>query len=209
MISTDYGAAEEKKKKEQEAQDFASRMNAKYNRSDTDKAMDEYDRQHGNPKTQLPSGEKHLASSSERVKTAVKKTASKLVSKTHSYLSKKIAERKAYLKSPAYKKKLKEREEKKAKRKEEFKKKMAASRSKQPPMSLMGGLGGGMFGPQQPSRKSQKQPQNAGIFGNDNSWMNLGFSQPQKTSNKQKKGKRKRKPPVNGYSIVDAMPRIF
>ena len=103
--------------KQKEAEDFGSRMNAKYNGpSDTERATNEYDKKYGNPKPQLPNGEKHLQSNTERLKgglrtaghytaAAAKATGSGLrtaAQKTSAYVKNKRTERAAYRATPEY-----------------------------------------------------------------------------------------------------------
>jgi hypothetical protein len=232
MLNSEYGAAEEQKRKEQEAQDFAARMNAKYNNNSTQRATDEYDRRYGNPKTETPDFQKYLQTPAERIRTGTSsflrsaghyiKTAAQ---KTSSYTKKKSAERKAYLSSPEYKQKQAEKAEARKERKENFRKRMAESKKRYQQQnginrpthqrqqgnqgfSLFGPSTGGFGFPQQsqtPRRKAQNNFQIGGIAGSVPSL----FEAPRRRAPKAKKGRnqyRQRRPPRGG--IIDSMPVI-
>ena len=105
MLAPEYGAAEEKKRKKEEAEAFATKMNSKYNNQEQERfeneAQDKYNHQYNRhpERTQHPDFKKHLLTSKERAAKAAKKTLStlrKAASSSSSYIHKKVAERKVY-----------------------------------------------------------------------------------------------------------------
>ena len=84
MLSPEVGAAEEKRKKEEEAEAFAARMNSKYNNQEHERfeneAQDKYNHQYNKhpERTQHPNFKKHLLTPKERAARGAKKTLSTL-----------------------------------------------------------------------------------------------------------------------------------
>lgn len=190
-------AEEAAARKEQEAQDFAARMNAKYNNNSTQRATDEYDRRYGNPKTETPDFQKHLQTPVERIRTGTSsflrsaghyaataasyaghgiKTAAQ---KTSSYTKKKSAEHRAYISSPEYKQKQAEKAEARKERKENFRKRMAESKKR---YQQQNGINSPTYQRQHPSR--QNQP--FSLFGPSPG----GFGFPQQPQNPRRKAQK-------------------
>ena len=193
MLAPEYGAAEEKRKKEEEAEAFAAKMNAKYNNQEQerfeDRAQDKYNHQYNKhpERTQHPDFKKHLLTPKERAAKAAKKTLSalrKAASSTSSYIRRKAAERKAYVQSPQYKALQAKKKQERAKRKEAF--------NNQPHTSAAFSL----FAPQPAARKPAR-PAN-------NPMPSLFAPAPQHKSKRSKKPKN----PGSMGGIIDSVPVI-
>ena len=193
MLAPEYGAAEEKKRKEEEAEAFATKMNSKYNNQEQerfeDRAQDKYNHQYNRhpEKTQHPDFKKHLLTPKERAAKAAKKTLSKLrkaAGSTSSYIHRKAAERKAYIQSPQYKALQAKKKQERAKRREAF--------NNQPHTTA----GFSLFAPQPAARKPAR-PAN-------NPMPSLFAPAPQKKSKRSKKPKN----PGNIGGIIGSVPVI-
>ena len=193
MLAPEYGAAEEKKRKEEEAEAFATKMNSKYNNQEQerfeDRAQDKYNHQYNRhpEKTQHPDFKKHLLTPKERAAKAAKKTLSKLrkaAGSTSSYIHRKAAERKAYIQSPQYKALQAKKKQERAKRREAF--------NNQPHTTA----GFSLFAPQTSARKPAR-PAN-------NPMPSLFAPAPQKKSKRSKKPKN----PGNIGGIIGSVPVI-
>ena len=193
MLSPEVGAAEEKKRKEEEAEAFAAKMNAKYNNQEQERfeneAQDKYNHQYNRhpERTQHPDFKKHLLTPKERAAKAAKKTLSKLrkaASSSSSYIHKKVAERKAYIQSPQYKAMQAKKKMERAKRREAF--------NNQPHTAT----GFSLFAPQPAARKSARPANNL--------MPSLFAPAPQKKSKRSKKPKK----PGNMGGIIGSMPVI-
>ena len=193
MLAPEYGAAEEKRKKEEEAEAFAAKMNARYNNQEQEKAEDQYDHQYNRhpERTQHPDFKKHLLTPKERAATLAKKTLSKLrkaANSTSSYIRRKAAERKAYIQSPEYKALQAKKKQERAKRREAFNDRLKNTRNTSTGFSL--------FAPQPAARKPAR-PAN-------NPMPSLFAPMPQKKSKRSKKPKN----PGNMGGIIGSMPVI-
>ena len=193
MLAPEYGAAEEKKRKEEEAEAFAAKMNSKYNNQEQerfeDRAQDKYNHQYNRhpERTQHPDFKKHLLTPKERAAKAAKKTLSKLrkaAGSTSSYIHKKAAERKAYIQSPQYKALQAKKKQERAKRREAFNNKPHTA------------AGFSLFAPQPAARKPAR-PAN-------NSMPSLFAPAPQKKSKRSKKPKN----PGTMGGIIGSVPVI-
>lgn len=196
MLAPEYGAAEEKKRKKEEAEAFATKMNSKYNNQEQERfeneAQDKYNHQYNRhpERTQHPDFKKHLLTPKERAAKAAKKTLStlrKAASSTSSYIHKKAAERKAYIQSPQYKALQAKKKMERAKRREAF--------NNQPHTAA----GFSLFAPQPAARKPAR-PAN-------NPMPSLFASTPQKRSKRSKRSK-KPKNPGNMGGIIGSVPVI-
>ena len=193
MLSPEVGAAEEKRKKEEEAEAFAAKMNAKYNNQEQERfegrAQDKYNHQYNNhpERTQHPDFKKHLLTPKERAARGAKKTLStlrKAASSTSSYIRRKAAERKAYVQSPQYKALQAKKKQERAKRREAF--------NNQPHTAT----GFSLFAPQPAARKSARHT--------NNSMPSLFAPAPQHKSKRSKKPKN----PGSMGGIIGSMPVI-
>lgn len=208
MIAPEYGAAVEKRKKEEEAEAFAAKMNAKYNNQEQQKfaerAEDKYYHQYNKhpERTQHPDFKKHLQTPKERFESTVKKVGRKTLSSAHTavkksieYIKRKSAERKAYISSPEYQKIKEEKRKARLQRKEEFARRLQSHKSNpQPRPQFMGAFS--LFN-EQPKKKKPTPFQIGGIGGS----MPSLFAAPQKKSKRSKK-------PKNPGGIIGSVPVI-
>ena len=210
MLASEYGAAEEKKRKEEEAEVFSAKMNSRYNNQEQqrleERAQDQYNHQYNKhpERTQHPDFKKHLQSPKERFEGAVRKASGKMLSSAHTavkksaeYIRRKSAERKAYISSPAYQKIKEEKRRARLQRKAEFARKSQSKNntSSQPRPQFRGGFS--LFN-EQPKKKKSVPFQLGGIGG---SMPSLFAPAPQKKSKRSKK-------PKNPGGIIDSVPII-
>ena len=202
MLSPEVGAAEEKRKKEEEAEAFAARMNSKYNNQEQERfeneAQDKYNHQYNKhpEKTQHPNFKKHLQSNSERIKSTTKNIASSIGStikkgagKSARYVQKKIQERKAYMQTDEYRQK---KAEKARKRKQFVKNLQKRMNNNSNP------LFGGYMQPSQPPQQSKRpRKQMNPLFGGTYQMPSSDFFfGPKPKPQRKMKLKRNKKPPI-------------